>query len=477
MIDTQAIRNRILFLALSGQLVKQDPSDIPAEEFVSVLSERLNAKPFISTISEDETPFKIPNSWLWCHLSDIGSTNIGLTYHPEDTSDKGTIVARSSNIVDGKMDYSDLVRVTCQIRDNQFLDTNDILICARNGSKALVGKCAIYEGAPKAVAFGAFMAVFRTPLFRYVYYYFNTPVFKRNFVSDDSKQINQVTQAILKQSLIPVPPVEEQKRIVEKIEQTFSVLDTIDELQAQYADNLTVLKSKLIDLAIQGKLTEQLPEDGTAEELYQQIQAEKLSLIKAGKIKKEKPLPEIEKNEIPFEIPKNWCWCRLISVFNFIDYRGATPNKISEGVPFVTAKNVRQGHIDYSIAEFISEDDYQMRQSRGISHKGDLLFTTEAPMGYAAIADLDRFSAGQRLITLQQYTEIPLLENKYYMYAISVPFFQNQLDAKCSGTTVKGIKAERLKTFVIPLPPLAEQKLIVERLDQILAVCDEMKVK
>ena len=90
---------------------------------------------------------------------------------------------------------------------------------------------------------------------------------------------------------IPVPPLVEQKRIVEKIEQIFSILDTINKLQAQYADNLTVLKSKLIDLAIQGKLTEQLPEDGTAEELYQQIQEEKQALIKSGKIKKEKPLP------------------------------------------------------------------------------------------------------------------------------------------------------------------------------------------
>lgn len=232
------------------------------------------------------------------------------------------------------------------------------------------------------------------------------------------------------------------------------------------------LRSRILDLAIQGKLTEQLESDGTAEELYQQIQAEKQALINEGKIKKEKPLPEISADEIPFEIPSNWRWCRLITLYNFIDYRGATPNKISEGVPFITAKNVRQGYIDYSIKEYISNEDYTKRQSRGISHKGDLLFTTEAPMGYAAIADLDKFSAGQRLITLQQYTESPLLDNRYYMFLILSNFFKKQLDEKCSGTTVKGIKADRLKQFIISLPPLTEQKRIAQKVEEIFRLLD-----
>ena len=137
------------------------------------------------------------------------------------------------------------------------------------------------------------MAIFRTPFFQYAYLYFNSPVFRRNFSNDDSKQINQVTQNILKNSLIPIPPEEEQKRITDKINSVFSFLDTIDTLQSQYQENLVTLKSKIIDAGIQGKLTEQLPEDGTAEELYQRIQQEKLALEKAGKVKKSKPLPPI----------------------------------------------------------------------------------------------------------------------------------------------------------------------------------------
>ena len=162
MIDTQAIRNKILLLSLNGELVKQNLSDSSSLALVNELSESNNGQPFTNNISEGEIPYVIPESWTWCRLSDIGTTNIGLTYHPEDVSITGTIVARSSNIVNGKMDYNDLVRVTCTIRDNQYLNNNDILICSRNGSKSLVGKCAIYEGESHKVAFGAFMAVFRT---------------------------------------------------------------------------------------------------------------------------------------------------------------------------------------------------------------------------------------------------------------------------------------------------------------------------
>ena len=232
------------------------------------------------------------------------------------------------------------------------------------------------------------------------------------------------------------------------------------------------IRAKVLDLAIRGKLTEQLPEDGTAEELFQQIQEEKQSLIQAEKIKRAKPQPEIQADEVPIEVPAGWKWVRLESLYCFIDYRGATPSKTNSGVPFVTAKNVRKGYLDYSIKEYISEQDYSNRQSRGVSHKGDLLFTTEAPMGFAAIADLGKFSAGQRLITLQQYTQSNLLENRYYMYFILGRFFQTQLEAKCSGTTVKGIKADRLREFIIPLPPLPEQRRIVAKIDAIFSLLD-----
>ena len=173
---------------------------------------------------------------------------------------------------------------------------------------------------------------------------------------------------------------------------------------------------------------------------------------------------------------KGWKYDKLINIYNFIDYRGATPTKLSEGVPLITAKNVKYGYLDYTIKDFISEDEYSLRQSRGISHKGDLLFTTEAPLGNVAIADLDRYSAGQRLITFQKYCKSKYeLENKFYFFYMLSPIFQAKIKSLATGATAQGIKAKILKEIPIPIPPLSEQKEIVEYLDSSFAKIDKLK--
>ena len=249
-------KSKILDLAIHGKLVPQNPDDEPAstllerikaekEELIKAGKIKRDKKESVIFKGEDNSyyrnyenesvcideniPFEIPSNWEWCNLSMIGSTNIGLTYKPEDIIENGTMVLRSSNIVNGKIDLSDLVRVKTSIRDNQYIEENDILICARNGSKALVGKCAIFSGISERASFGAFMAVYRTAFFKYVYYFLNSNTFRSTFNSDDTKQINQLTQDMIKNSLIPLPPFEEQLRIVETIENVFAQLETIAE--------------------------------------------------------------------------------------------------------------------------------------------------------------------------------------------------------------------------------------------------------
>ena len=255
--DTIAvIKSKILDLAIRGKLVPQNPDDEPAsallericaekEELIKQGKIKRDKKESLIFKGEDNSyyrnyenktvcideniPFEIPSNWEWCNLSMIGSTNIGLTYKPEDIVETGTMVLRSSNIINGKIDLADLVRVKTNIRDNQYMEQNDILICARNGSKALVGKCAIFSGIMERASFGAFMAVYRTGFYKYVYYFLNSNIFRSTFNSDDTKQINQLTQDMIKNALIPFPPIEEQIRIVETIETAFSQLDAIAE--------------------------------------------------------------------------------------------------------------------------------------------------------------------------------------------------------------------------------------------------------
>ena len=238
--------------------------------------------------------------------------------------------------------------------------------------------------------------------------------------------------------------------------------------------NIDKLKGKVLQLAIQGKLVPQNEEDIPASVLLEEIRKEKEQLIKDKKIKKEKPLQEIIEDEKPFCLPKGWEFSRLNQIYRFIDYRGKTPNKIEKGIPLVTAKNVRSGYIDYSIEEFIAPEEFEERKSRGIPQKGDILFTTEAPMGNVAIADLDIFSVGQRLITLQQYSKNDLLVNKLFMYFIMSKTFQNELMEKKTGTTVYGIKAEKLKKLLLPVPPLREQKRIVEKVEGLFSIIDNL---
>ena len=238
------------------------------------------------------------------------------------------------------------------------------------------------------------------------------------------------------------------------------------------------LRQKILDLAIRGKLVPQDPNDEPAEVLLERIREQKQQMFKEGKLKKkdikndtiifkgednlhyekfQDGTVKCIEDEIPFEVPEGWAWCKLNDIYNFIDYRGATPTKITNGIPLVTAKNVKSGYIDYTIDDYISEEEFKERQQRGISKKGDILFTTEAPLGNAALADMEKFSAGQRLITFQQYGSKNELINYVMLMFILSDFFQQQLYVNKTGSTVAGIKAAILKTLWIPVPPYNEQ--------------------
>ena len=249
-------KSKILDLAIRGKLVPQDSNDEPA----SVLLERIRAEKEelikLGKIKrdkkesvifkgednsyyekyhdgklhclDDELPFELPKGWEWCNLSMIGSTNIGLTYRPTDIVTDGVIVLRSCNIVNDQIDLNDLVRVQTTIRDNQFAQENDILICARNGSKALVGKCALIPDFGEQASFGAFMAIYRTKFYEYIVHFIRSNYFRSIFDDSNSTAINQLTQDMLKRAIVPFPPLTEQYRIVTAIKLMMTELNQIE---------------------------------------------------------------------------------------------------------------------------------------------------------------------------------------------------------------------------------------------------------
>ena len=227
------LRAAILQAAIQGEL--NERTDENARDLLAAIQTEKTAlqktgklkkdKP-LAAISEEEIPFAIPDNWVWVRLGEIGETNIGLTYDKKDISDNGTIVLRSGNIQNDKIDLSDVVRISSDITQSKMCRKGDILICARNGSKSLVGKAAIIN--EEGFSFGAFMAVFRSSFNPYIFYYLHSPLFRSAFDGVGTTTINQITQDNLRNRLIPLPPLTEQQQIVTKLEALLAEIDILE---------------------------------------------------------------------------------------------------------------------------------------------------------------------------------------------------------------------------------------------------------
>lgn len=230
------LQKSILQMAIQGKLVEQRPEEGTGEELYQQIQGTLvhkeqgnrkrKSKNVIFAVPENDLPFEIPESWKWVRLGEIGYTNIGLTYNPQNQTSDGTIVLRSNNIRDGQINYEDIVRVSMDIPENKMCHIGDILICARNGSKRLVGKAAIVDR--EGMSFGAFMAIYRSICNPYVLYVINSAYFRNSLLEDTgTTTINQITQDMLKNALIPLPPIAEQKRIVAKLEEILPLCEKL----------------------------------------------------------------------------------------------------------------------------------------------------------------------------------------------------------------------------------------------------------
>ena len=237
------------------------------------------------------------------------------------------------------------------------------------------------------------------------------------------------------------------------------------------------LKSSILQLAIQGKLVEQRPEEGTGEELYRQIQAEKQSLMKVGRIKKEKPLPEIAADEVPFEIPESWKWVRWGEIVNIVSARRVHQSDWKmEGIPFYRAREIAKlatdGYVENEL--FISQELYEEFSKSGVPKEGDLMVTAVGTLGKTYIVkDKDHFYyKDASVICFENYAHVC---PEYLKYLMESELMKSQIRSNSSGTTVATLTMVRMVEYLMPLPPLAEQKRIVARLEEILPLCERLK--
>ena len=491
----QELKNSILQLAIQGKLVEQRPEEgtgeelykqIRAEKYALIKAGKIKKETPLPRIAEDEVPFEIPESWMWVHLDDLVTKEIKRGKSPTYVPKSGTLVfAQKCNTKAGYIDLSlslflDETKLS-KYPESEFMRDKDIVI--NSTGNGTLGRVGIYQDSdnPNQLPLvpDSHVTVIRASSVisaDYVFYglkYYQPYMEKRGSGSTNQTELSANTVRAL---LFPLPPLAEQKRIVAKIEELLPLIDRYEAAWSRLEDfNKRFpgdMQKSLLQMAIQGKLVEQRPEEGTGEELYKQIQTEKQALIKAGKIKKEKPLPEITEDEIPFEIPESWKWVRISDLCKSIaDGDHQPPPQVPNGIPFLVISNVSGGSLDFSNTRFVPGDYFKSLSPERVAERGDILFTVTGSYGIPVKVDCDASFCFQRHIALLKL----MLDWDYLFYALKSPVIKNQCDATATGTAQKTVGLNSLRNMILPLPPLAEQKRIVARLEELLPLCEKLK--
>jgi len=486
----QELKASILQLAIQGKLVPQIPEEGTGEELFRLIQTEKQAlikagkiikgKPY-PTISEEEIPFDIPETWIAARLQDI-VYNRGqeVPNEPFCYIDIGSIdnkrqkLNAEDNVVEANKAPS---------RARKLVQLGDILYSTVR--PYLHNLCIIdrdFSHKPIASTGFAAMTCFEGMYNKYLFYYLLSPSFD-NYANDTENAKGVAYPAInddrLYRAVILIPPYAEQKRIVAKIEELLPYIDRYEQAWSKLEDfnkRFPVdMQKSILQMAIQGKLVEQRPEEGTGEELYQQIQIEKQRLIKSGKIKKEKPLPEITENEIPFDIPESWKWVRIGSLLHkLVDGTHRTPKYTTSGVPFVSVRNMSNGTLSLEDTKFISEEEHRELWNRCNPQRGDILLSKVGTTGVPAKVETDKEFSLFVSVALLKFNN-NLLDIDFLIYSILAPDFQKQCKEHTRGVGNKNWVIIDIANTMMPLPPLAEQKRIVAKLEEILPLCERLK--
>ena len=497
----QELKNSILQLAIQGKLVEQRPEEGTAEELFARIQEekqRLIAEKKIKKekplpeITEEEKPFEIPESWMWCRLDDIVIKTIKRGKSPTYAAKSGTLVfAQKCNTKAGYIDlslaqYLDETKLDKYPKE-EFMVNNDIVL--NSTGNGTLGRVGIYHDSDNPNGYpvvpDSHVTIIRAnSLISVNFLFYSLKYYQPSMEKLGSGSTNQteLSAGVVKALLFPLPPLAEQKRIVAKIEELLPYIDRyeqawskLEQFNSRFPEDM---KKSLLQYAIQGKLVEQRPEEGTAEELFAQIQEEKQRLIAEKKIKKGKPLPEITEEEKPFEIPKSWKWVRFSEVMNAMSTGpfGSMLHKsdyVSQGIPLVNPANIVNGKIIPSEKMMVSADTAKQLESYTL-YTGMIVIGRRGEMGRCAVVSENEngWICGTGSFFL---TPSSLLFVNYIQILFTTHYVKTYLGGESVGTTMSNLNHKILSKMPVPLPPLSEQKRIVEKLEQLLPLCERLK--
>lgn len=476
----QELKASILQLAIQGKLVEQRPEEGTGEElFLQIQAEKqrlikagtIKKEKPLPEITEDEIVFDIPDTWKHVKLGEVFCLEMGQSPDGNTVSETGDgIEFHQGKVYFGKMELQLSPQKTTS--PTKYAQSDSALLCVR----APVGKVNITK---RKVCIGRGLCAVK-PIcgisVEFVYYWLAT--LENTFIKKATgTTFVAITGEVVKNQVIPLPPLAEQKRIVAKIEELLPLIDRYEQAWSKLEDfnkRFPVdMQKSILQMAIQGKLVPQLPEEGTGEELFQQIQAEKQRLIKSGTIKKEKPLPEIAEDEIPFDIPDSWKWVRLSEIISVLgDGIHGTPIFDDFGdYYFVNGNNLAKGNIVFKAdTKKVSFDEYEKYKKP--LDENTILISINGTIGNYA------FYAGEPIILGKSacyFSVLAGIHKEYVRHLINTKFFMDYAVKEATQTTIKNVSLKAMRMFPVPLPPLAEQKRIVAKLDEILPLCERLK--
>lgn len=486
----QDLKNSILQLAVQGKLVQQYPENGTATDLLKHIAQKksdlikdgaLKKEKPLPAVDANNLPFDVPENWVWIRLGDFCSIYNGNSINAGEKAEKyskkcdgHSFIATKDVGFDHSINYENGVYIPLNREDFRIAPVGSVLLCMEGGSAGR--KIGILE---QDVCFGnklcclAPFVIFN----KYLYYFLQSPAFFSAFTDLMTGIIGGVGAAKIKSIAMPVPPLAEQERIVAKIEELLPLVSEYDEVENRISALNTEFPDKLrksiLQQAVQGKLTERDPSDEPAIELLDRIRAEKAKLIAEGKIKKEKIIPVISEEDQLFDIPDTWTWTTIADTCTNIQYGTSEKSAPSGKVAVLRMGNLQGGKIDYSNLVYTS-NDYDIERCH--LEYNDLLFNrtnSKELVGKTAIykAEIPAIYAGY----LIRVTPI-MIDSDYLNYVMQSHFFKKYcLAVKTDAIGQSNINAEKLKRFVFPLPPLAEQKRIVARVEEVLAMCDALK--
>ncbi|WP_195270549.1 restriction endonuclease subunit S [Eubacterium sp. 1001713B170207_170306_E7] len=486
----EQLRKSILQYAIQGKLVPQIDTEEPASELLKKIKTekqelikqgKIKKEKSLPPITEEEKPFDIPESWEWVRFSDCAVLYTGNSINAQEKKKKYTNLNEGYNYIATKdigfnttIDYENGIKIPFDT-NFRIAKIGSILLCIEGGSAGR--KIGLLK---ENVCFGNKLCCFESIQISYLYlfYYLRTPTFTDNFKDNKSGMIGGVGVNTLKTLYLALPPLDEQLRIVARIEELMSIVDEYEkkeiELEKLEIEFPVKLKKSILQYAIQGKLVPQISTEESANELIKRIKSEQELLAKAGKIKKYKPLSVVNDYEQPFDIPESWIWVYLHQLLREAPSNGYSP----QGVDYETSDRVltlsatTSGVFDSTKYKYFVPDT-EIKSNLRVN-KGDILVQRSNSLDYVGVSCICPESLENYIYPdlMMKLCFIDKVDINYMHYLLSSPFIRQYFRENATGTsdTMKKINQSILLYAFVALPPLSEQQRIVERIEKLFAL-------